>query len=38
MIDMAPALGKAFERMAAASFELPSGFVNRGAVACEAPV
>ena len=26
--DIAPALDEAFERMAAASFELPNGFVN----------
>ncbi len=30
MIDTAPALDEAFERMAAASFELPNGFVNHG--------
>src|SRR5258708_39303883 len=34
--DTAPALDEAFERMAAASFELPDGFVNHGAMACEA--
>ena len=34
--DIAPALDEAFERMAAASFELPNGFVNHGATACEA--
>ena len=34
--DLAPALDEAFERMAAASFELPNGFVNHGAMACEA--
>ena len=34
--DTAPALDEAFERMAAASFELPNGFVNHGAMACEA--
>jgi len=36
MGDTAPALDEAFERMAAASFELPNGFVNHGAMACEA--
>jgi len=36
MSDMTPALDEAFERMAAASFELPNGFVNHGAMACEA--
>lgn len=36
MSDTAPALDEAFERMAAASFELPNGFVNHGAMACEA--
>jgi hypothetical protein len=36
MSDMTPALDNAFERMAAASFELPNGFVNHGAMACEA--
>ena len=36
MSDAAPALDEAFERMAAASFELPNGFVNHGAMACEA--
>ena len=34
--DMTPVLDEAFERMAAASFELPNGFVNHGAMACEA--
>ena len=34
--DTAPALDEAFERMAAASFELPNGFVNHGVMACEA--
>jgi hypothetical protein len=34
--DATPALDEAFERMAAASFELPNGFVNHGAMACEA--
>jgi hypothetical protein len=29
--DATPALDEAFERMAAASFELPNGFVNHGA-------
>ena len=37
MSDTAPALDEAFERMAAASFELPNGLVNLGAMACEAP-
>ena len=36
MGDTAPALDEAFERMAAASFELPNGFVNHGVMACEA--
>jgi hypothetical protein len=36
MSDITPALDEAFERMAAASFELPNGFVNHGAMACEA--
>jgi hypothetical protein len=36
MGDAMPALDEAFERMAAASFELPNGFVNHGAMACEA--
>jgi hypothetical protein len=36
MSDVTPALDEAFERMAAASFELPNGFVNHGAMACEA--
>jgi hypothetical protein len=30
------ALDEAFERMAFAGFELPNGFVNHGAMACEA--
>jgi hypothetical protein len=34
--DTTPALDDAFGRMAAASFELPNGFVNHGAMACEA--
>ena len=34
--DTTPALDGAFEPMAAASFELPNGFVNHGAMACEA--
>src|ERR1700728_1267458 len=34
--DTAPALDEAFERMAGASVELPHGFVNHGAMACEA--
>ena len=33
MSDTTPALDEAFERMAAASFELPNGFVNHGAMA-----
>src|SRR5258708_18123892 len=36
MSDATPALDEAFERMAAASFELPTGCVNHGAMACEA--
>ena len=36
MSDMTPALDEAFERMAAASVEPPNGFVNHGAMACEA--
>src|SRR5215468_3063818 len=36
MTDTTPALDEAFERMAAASFELPNGFVNHGVMACEA--
>ena len=36
MSDTTPSLDEAFERMAAASFELPNGFVNHGAMACEA--
>ena len=36
MSDATPTLDEAFERMAAASFELPNGFVNHGAMACEA--
>ena len=36
MSETTPALDEAFERMAAASFELPNGFVNHGAMACEA--
>ena len=37
MGDTAPALDEAFERMTAAGFDLPNGFVSRGAMACEAP-
>src|SRR5260221_4273832 len=37
MSDATPAPDEAFERMAAASFELPNGFVNHGAMPCEAP-
>jgi len=33
MGDATPALDEAFERMAMASFELPNGFVNHGAMA-----
>ena len=36
MSETTPALDEEFERMAAASFELPNGFVNHGAMACEA--
>src|SRR5260370_42058910 len=36
MSDTTPALDEAFKRMAAASFELRNGFVNHGAMACEA--
>jgi hypothetical protein len=36
MSETTSALDEAFERMAAASFELPNGFVNHGAMACEA--
>jgi hypothetical protein len=36
MSETTRALDEAFERMAAASFELPNGFVNHGAMACEA--
>ena len=36
MSETTTALDEAFERMAAASFELPNGFVNHGAMACEA--
>ena len=34
--DTTPAPDEAFERMAAASFELPNGFVDHGVMACEA--
>jgi hypothetical protein len=37
MSDTVPAPDEAFRRMAAASFELLNGFVNHGAMACEAP-
>jgi hypothetical protein len=37
MSDTASAVDEAFERMAAASFGLPKGFVNQGAMACETP-
>ena len=36
MSDTTPALDEAYERIAGASFELPNGFVNHGAMACEA--
>ena len=36
MSETTPALDEAYERIAAASFELPNGFVNHGAMACEA--
>jgi hypothetical protein len=36
MSESTPALDEAYERMTAASFELPNGFVNHGAMACEA--
>src|SRR5258707_9358392 len=36
MSNTTAALDEAFERMAAASFELPNGFVNHGVMACEA--
>jgi hypothetical protein len=36
MNDTASALDEAFERMAAASFELPDGFVNDAALTCGA--
>ena len=36
MSETTQALDEAFERMTAASFELPNGFVNHGAMACEA--
>ena len=36
MSDTTTALDEAFERMTAASFELPNGFVNHGPMACEA--
>src|SRR5215469_16045054 len=36
MSDTTPALDEAYERIADASFELPNGFVNHGAMACEA--
>jgi Questin oxidase-like len=34
--ETSTALDEAFERMAASGFELPNGFVNHGAMACEA--
>jgi hypothetical protein len=37
MSDTAPALDEAFEPMAAASFELPNGFVGHAVMVCEAP-
>src|SRR5260370_17458706 len=36
MSETTPAMDEAVERMAFASFELPNGFVNHGAMACEA--
>lgn len=36
MDDQVAVLDEAYERIAAASFELPNGFVNHGAMACEA--
>jgi hypothetical protein len=36
MSEITSSLDEAFEQMAAASFELPNGFVNHGAMACEA--
>src|SRR5215468_940080 len=36
MSETTPALDEAYERIASASFELPNGFVNHGAMACEA--
>jgi hypothetical protein len=36
MSESTPALDEAYERITAASFELPNGFVNHGAMACEA--
>jgi hypothetical protein len=36
MSDTTPALDEAYERIAAASFERANGFVNHGAMACEA--
>lgn len=35
-MEEASVLDEAFERMASAGFELPNGFVNHGAMACEA--
>jgi hypothetical protein len=34
--ETSDALDEAFERLAFAGFELPNGFVNHGAMACEA--
>ena len=34
--ETSSALDEAFERLAFAGFELPNGFVNHGAMACEA--
>jgi Questin oxidase-like len=34
--EASPVLDEAYERMAASGFELPNGFVNHGAMACEA--
>jgi hypothetical protein len=36
LADRTATLDEAYERIAAASFELPNGFVNHGAMACEA--
>jgi hypothetical protein len=36
MLETIDELDEALERLAAAGFELPNGFVNHGAMACEA--